>query len=304
LKIENLSPLAKASDIYEFSIALNEYKLKYPSIVMFIETLDSSLCAWEPFYEAIRLYFNEKRISEIASRQEFMIAIKGYINIETMYFHYQPHVSKELVELRRCVFARFSEIELISDLINQGSPANYIYHAPLVIFEGSTGGLEHELVEWIAKMHNSQSLFDDEDFDYLEESEVPLNSNMEALKSYWLEKDSRNTTMYDGFTWHVIDANASVDLDLGDRTTFVTIHVLSQIRANLNNEIENEKEYYKISLLRTGLRDEYDSAMDRSLLALQVIMFQESANVDVPYLRNHGQTEVLQKLNFIHCKQN
>jgi hypothetical protein len=283
LDIKDLSQLATASNIHEFSIALNEYQLKYPFTVKFIETLDSSLCAWEPFHCAIRLYFNQTKISEMRSRNEFLLALSGYMNIETMYFDYQPLVRDELVELKKCIFARLSEIEMISSLVNQGSGTSQVYRAPLVSFEGSTGGLENELVQWIAKM-NSNYLFEDDDFDFLNDQDENPDPNIEALKSYWLEKDSRNSTMFEGFVWQVLDANASIDLDLGDRSTFVTIHVLSQIRASWrgnSSDTETEKDYYKISLLRTGLRDEYDPAMDKSLLALQVLMFHESSNIAI-----------------------
>ncbi len=284
LDIDEFSQLAKAANIHEFSVALTEHQSRYPSIVMFVDTLDSSMCAWEPLYGAIRLFFDEKRISQITNRNEFLLAAKGYFNIEGVHYDYQPLMRKELIELRKCMFARLSEIEMISGLINQGSQTNQVYRAPLVAFEGSTGGLENELVQWIANINDGSSLFDDEDFESLSDQEASPDPNMEALKSYWLEKESRNSTMFDGFVWQVIDANATVDLDLGDRSSFLTIHVLSQIRASWQQNPgidEIEKDYYKISLLRTGLREEYDSAMDKSLLALQVLMFHENTNIAV-----------------------
>lgn len=281
-RLNDFSPLIKARNIYEFQDALKMQDIEIPLLTGFVNTLEDSSLAWEPLFAAIRVYYNLSRIEKISTRSEFLTALAGYSNLEDMNYDFLPRLDAELQALRNCQLARFSEITKIDDLIGQYRPSNHIYRAPVVKFEGSSGGLESELAEWIAKMNLSNTLFDDEDFDLLDENVTESGANLEALKSNWLEKDSRNSTMYDGFSWQVIDANASVDLELGEHSTFVTIHVLSQIRSNGRQNHPDgiiEKDYFKISLLRTGVREEYDSAMDISLLALQILMFQESSNI-------------------------
>jgi hypothetical protein len=163
-------------------------------------------------------------------------------------------------------------------------PEPFKYQPTVKNYSGSTGGFETQFIEWLEKHLKSETIFDEDDFDF----DVPIQEIDEDwgyLIAAWLESDSQPPSAFENYFWIPIDVRAPVDYEYGEIPIFFEIHQLSQVIRDPNNSrlshLPESLEHYKIIMYRTGERHEYNSEMDRSLLALQVILFHESSEVPI-----------------------
>lgn len=121
IDVKSLPKILTASDIEDFKDSILEYKIRYPLLIKYIETLDFTLVHWEPMYLAIRRYFDVGVISKIMSRDEFLLALFGYRNLENIYYDHleqmpQLQIHLELNMLAKNSFATHDEAKEIEDL--------------------------------------------------------------------------------------------------------------------------------------------------------------------------------------------
>ena len=286
--IQSLSELARASDIFEFCKSISPHEREFPFLFDFSETFDDSLISWEPLHSAIRNYFSTTRIAEIASSPEVELALIGFEQINKIDQDFLTNLNKdELLEklelLRKSEFLTYDQVITVNDLRQAVRDIN-IKHLPIVKkFEGSTGGLEPVFLEWIEETLKSP-LLSDIDLVY-EESTDELDANLELLKEKWLARDFFEPSSFEGFVWEVIAVNSTVDIELEEKTIYVVLNQLCQITQNRFSIPESAQpetmEKYKLTLFRTGEREEYDSEMDINLLALQTLTVQRNLTVEI-----------------------
>jgi hypothetical protein len=110
-----------------------------------------------------------------------------------------------------------------------------------------------------------------------------FDPNLDLLKERWLERGFAEKTSYEGFLWEPIVVNETVDIELEEKPIYVVLNQLSQItqdRILIPESAEPQTmDKYKLTLYRTGERHEYDSEMDKNLLALQTLIVLENLNV-------------------------
>lgn len=288
--IDSLPELARAADIFEFCDALSPYEKEFPRLFDFAETFDDTLISWEPLHSSIRDFFTPSRITEIASPSEVELALIGFEQIGKIDEDFTSNLDKDaLLEklelLRKSTHLTYEQVVTVNELIETVQEMN-IPHIPIVKeFEGSSGGLEHIFLEWIEKTFKIPLLLMDDDMDELEDEPDP---NLELLKGRWLERGFAEKTSYEGFIWEPIVVNETVDIELEEKPVYVVLNQLSQItqdRILIPESAEPQTmNKYKLTLYRTGERHEYDSEMDKNLLALQTLIVQENLNVPIEYI--------------------
>lgn len=285
--VDSLPELARASDIFEFCDALSPHEKEFPHLFDFAETFDDTLISWEPLHSAIRDFFTTSRITEIASPSEVELALIGFQQISNIDEDFTSNLDKgalqeQLELLRKSTHLAYEQVVTVNELIQTVQEMN-IPHIPIVKeFEGSSGGLEPIFLEWIEKTFKIPLLLMDDDMDELEDEPDP---NLELLKERWLERGFAEKTSYEGFIWEPIVVNETVDIELEEKPVYVVLNQLSQItqdRILIPESAEPQTmDKYKLTLYRTGERHEYDSEMDKNLLALQTLIVQENLNVPV-----------------------
>jgi hypothetical protein len=285
--IDSLPQLARASDIFEFCDALSPHEKEFPHLFDFAETFDDTLISWEPLHSAIRDFFTTSRITEIASPSEVELALIGFEQISKIDEDFTSNLDKDALQeqlelLRKSTHLAYEQVVTINDLIETVQEMN-IPHIPIVKeFEGSSGGLEPIFLEWIEKTFKIPLLLMDDDMDELEDEPDP---NLDLLKERWLERGFAEKTSYEGFIWEPIVVNETVDIELEEKPVYVVLNQLSQItqdRILIPESAEPQTmDKYKLTLYRTGERHEYDSEMDKNLLALQTLIVQENLNVPI-----------------------
>ena len=285
-EINDLSQLARASDIFEFCEALSPHEKEFPNLFDYAETFDDTLISWEPLHSAIREFFTMARITEIANQSEAELALIGFDQLNKIDQDLYANLDKdELLEklelLRKSTYLSYEDVVTINELVETVEAMNIPYIPVVKNFEGSSGGLEPIFIEWIEKMFKIPLLLMDDDIDG-EDGE--LDPNLELLKERWLERGFAEKTSYEGFIWEPIAVNSIVDIELEEKPIYVVLNQLSQItqdRILIPESAEPQTmEKYKLTLYRTGERHEYDSEMDKNLLALQTLIVQE--NIKVP----------------------
>ena len=285
--VDSLPELARASDIFEFCDALSPHEKEFPHLFDFAETFDDTLISWEPLHSAIRDFFTTSRITEIASPSEVELALIGFEQISKIDEDFTSNLDKDALQeqlelLRKSTHLAYEQVVTVNELIQTVQEMN-IPHVPIVKeFEGSSGGLEPIFLEWIEKTFKIPLLLMDDDMDELEDEPDP---NLELLKERWLERGFAEKTSYEGFIWEPIAVNATVDIELEEKPVYVVLNQLSQItqdRILIPESAEPQTmDKYKLTLYRTGERHEYDSEMDKNLLALQTLIVQENLNVPI-----------------------
>ncbi len=289
-QLKVLPAVAICLDIYELAEVLSSYNERFPLVYEFAEVQTQEDISWQPIYDACRNYFNEDVIASISSRYEFDLARKAFLGILDLSPYFYEHGGFEdfrlnVNALRNCSFAEVEDHEALDRLLEILEPPEpFTRHPTVKIYSGSTGGLETQFIEWLERHHKSQSLIDDEDFD-LVAPPPETDQNWENLLTAWLESDSQTQSAFENYFWIPIDVRAPIDYEYGDVPIFFEIHQLSQIIRDPKNsrisQLPESLEHYKIIMYRTGERHEYNSEMDRSLLALQIILFHESSNVPI-----------------------
>lgn len=285
-----LPPIARCSDIYGFNSELVKLKDKFPLIQDFTENLEPGEIVWQPLYVALRSYFDLERIRKISSEYEFKISCSAYLILSELVSEYLTYgnydsCKPQVDELKESSFANSEVIKELDDLSFLLTPAAQMPHTPRpIVFEGSTGGLEPRFVEWFEKHVRGTSLFDEEDFDLLA-PDLPEDQDWLNLLSCWLENDPNPPTSFENYKWTTIDANAPIDFEYEGLSIFFEVHQLSQIVRESDRQglkhLPESMEYYKITMFRTGEPHEYNDEMDRSLLALQVLLFHQSSEIPV-----------------------
>lgn len=285
--IEALSQLARASDIFEFCEALSAHEKEFPHLFDFAETFDDTLISWEPLHSAIREFFTSARITEIANQSEAKLALIGFEQLNKIDQDLYAYLNKdELLEklelLRKSTHLSYEEVVTVNELIETVQAMNTPYIPVVKNFEGSSGGLEPVFVEWVERTFKIPLLLMDDDIDG---DDHELDPNLELLKERWLERGFAEKTSYEGFIWEPIAVNSTVDIDLGEKSIYVVLNQLSQItqdRILIPESAEPQTmNKYKLTLYRTGERHEYDSEMDKNLLALQTLIVEENLHVGV-----------------------
>ena len=285
--IDSLPQLARASDIFEFCDALSPHEKEFPHLFDFAETFDDTLISWEPLHSAIRDFFTTSRITEIASPSEVALALIGFEQISKIDEDFTSNLDKDALQeqlelLRKSTHLAYEQVVTVNELIETVQEMN-IPHVPIVKeFEGSSGGLEPIFLQWIDKMFKIPLLLMDDDIDG---EDVEFDPNLDLLKERWLERGFAEKTSYEGFIWEPIVVNETVDIELEEKPVYVVLNQLSQITQDriLIPESSDPQtiDKYKLTLYRTGERHEYDSEMDKNLLALQTLIVQENLNVPI-----------------------
>lgn len=285
-----LPAVALCADIYDLAQFLSIQKERFPLAHEYAEAQTQDDIGWQPIYDACRDYFDEDVIALISSRYEFDLARKAFLGILDLSSYFYEHGQFEdfrfnVNALKNCSFAEVQDHEALDRLLEILEPPEPFTLQPTVkVYSDSTGGLETQFVEWLERQHKSQSLFDEEDFDF-DAPPSETDQNWDNLLTAWLESDSQPQSAFENYLWTPIDVRAPIDYEFGDVPIFFEIHQLSQVIRDPNNprisHLPESLEHYKIIMYRTGERHEYNSEMDRSLLALQVILFHESSEVPI-----------------------
>ena len=285
--IDSLPQLARASDIFEFCDALSPHEKEFPHLFDFAETFDDTLISWEPLHSAIRDFFTTSRITEIASPSEVELALIGFEQISKIDEDFTSNLDKDALQeqlelLRKSTHLAYEQVVTVNELIETVQEMN-ITHVPIVKeFEGSSGGLEPIFLQWIEKMFKIPLLLMDDDIDG---DDVEFDPNLDLLKERWLERGFAEKTSYEGFIWEPIVVNETVDIELEEKPIYVVLNQLSQITQDRilipESADPQTMDKYKLTLYRTGERHEYDSEMDKNLLALQALIVQENLNVPI-----------------------
>ena len=121
IDVHSLPKIVTATDIEEFKDSILDSINEYPVLIEYTETLDFTLVHWEPMYLAIRRYFNVGVISKISSRDEFLLALIGYRNLEYIYYDHLEQMPKkeihsEINMLVKNSFATLDEAQELKDL--------------------------------------------------------------------------------------------------------------------------------------------------------------------------------------------
>ncbi len=296
IKLKNeltvLPEVALCADIYDLARVLSKHKDRFPLAFEFAEARTLDDFNWQPIYDALRGYFDEDVIALISSQYEFDLARLAFMKILEIAENFYSYGEFEdfrfnVNALKECSLAKDEDLEALDrllEILEPPEPDRYTYQPTVKVYSGSTGGLEPRFIEWLEKHHKSQSLFDDEDFD-LDAAFPEEDQDWDNILRAWLESDTQPQTAFENYYWIPIDVRAPIDYEYGEVPIFFEIHQLSQIIRDPNNSgishLPECLEHYKIIMYRTGERHEYNADMDRSLLALQVLLFHESANVPI-----------------------
>jgi len=304
ISLADLPAIATCDDVLELDEALEPHAKKFPLLLEFIEPLDTQDIIWQPLYEALREHFTEERIAEIDTLHHYGLAFDSYLLLKNISSDF--HRGGTFEELRPNIFAlqesylaTFSDLKELDELLDLIAPITYGVTAPTPqLFQGSTGGLEPRFIEWLEKHFTAETLFDDEDFDLF--APPPEDDHdWELLLSRWLERPSFVASSFENYVWAPTDVRAPIDYEFDDKQIFFEIHELDQIvrdpsRDNLGHLAE-DMPFYKIIMYRTGERHEYNSVMDASLLALQVLLFQQSSEAPIENIEG--------EINWIRLKE-
>jgi len=304
ISLADLPAIATCDDVLELDEALEPHAKKFPLLLEFIEPLDTQDIIWQPLYEALREHFTEERIAEIDTLHHYGLAFDSYLLLKNISSDF--HRGGTFEELRPNIFAlqesylaTFSDLKELDELLDLIAPITHGVTAPTPqLFQGSTGGLEPRFIEWLEKHFTAETLFDDEDFNLF--APPPEDDHdWELLLSRWLERPTFVASSFENYVWAPTDVRAPIDYEFDDKQVFFEIHELDQIvrdpsRDNLGHLAE-DMPFYKIIMYRTGERHEYDSVMDASLLALQVLLFQQSSEAPIENIEG--------EINWIRLKE-
>ena len=121
IDVQSLPKIVTATDIGEFKNSILDYKNQYPVLIEYLRPLEFDSCHWEPMCLAIRRYFNVEVISKISSRDEFLLALIGYRNLENIYYDHLEWMPKEEIHLEldmlvKNSFATLDEAQELKDL--------------------------------------------------------------------------------------------------------------------------------------------------------------------------------------------
>ena len=287
-----LPAIALCADIYDLAKILSQNTERFPLAFEYAESRTLDDFNWQPIYDALRDYFDEDVIALISSKYEFDLARTAFMEILEIAENFYSYGEFEdfrfnVNALKECSLAEDEDLEALDQLLEilePPEPYMHTYQPTVKVYSGSTGGLEPRFIEWLEKHHKSQTLFDDDDFDF-DAPPQEDDPDWDNLLRAWLESDSQPQTAFENYFWIPIDTRAPIDYEFEEKIIFFEIHQLSKIIRDPNNShishLPESLEHYKVIMYRTGERHEYNSEMDRSLLALQIIIFHESSEVPI-----------------------
>jgi len=259
--------------------------------------LDPSNFSWDPFNSALRSYFSLEKIANIKNKFEFDLAVTSFTDsIES----YSAGASMpmedarafafiaQMTALKSSIYASYKTIQNLFSAINQIRPyeqANTFTQVPLP-YVGSSFGLESDIADWIHKQISAEFLFDEDlMFDVNDQG---VNQNLELLKSAWLQKPVVELSEIEDHVWKIVAANLPGELSHEGKVVEFSVHCVYQLHERFiekeggNFEMsDNPIERYRVVLLRTGERPEYDSELDRCFLALQILVGANSLGTDI-----------------------
>lgn len=272
-----LSPLLTASTILEFTASFEASKDKFPLVYEFVETLDTWNIEYGPLSEAIRNYFTLGKISAIEDEFTYRIAVTAFIDILEIDFQYSTQFSHDWIipildRLQTSSYATPEDRKKVEEVLSiyEGTSEISVQSAP-VHFSKSTGGLEFEFLEWLHTYLSGYLLFEDDDFDLLDDK-PDRDPDLELIITQWLAHESPSTEADPLNTWRPAETKIPIDFEYAGKPIFFEIHLISTD--------SYDPLLLKVTLFRTGERNEYDPEMDQSFLALQVAMLMQNENIE------------------------
>ena len=258
--------------------------------------LDPSNFSWDPFNSALRSYFSLDKIANIETKFEFDLAVSSFTDsVETYstasYLPIDDDIAFALMAqmnaLKSSIFASYEKINNLDSAISKIRPyenGNIFAQTPLH-YEGSSFGLEAEIAEWIQKQISTE-LFADDDF-LFDENDQEVNENLESLKNAWLQKPEVELSEIQDHVWKIVAANLPGEFSHVGRELEFVVHCLYQLHERVIDEdggsferSDYPIERYRVVLLRTGERREYNADLDKCFLALQILVGADSLGTD------------------------
>ena len=296
VKVSELPEILTLWGLDKFSESLTNLG-EYKYLEAASKDLNPSNFSWDPFNFAIRKHFSLERIATIQNRTEFKIALHAFVDsVET----YSSEADLPLEDarafaiiaqmnlLKRSIFASYASIQDLDRAINEISPfeqGNAFSFVPLQ-FEGSSYGLESDMAQWIHTQISTEFLFGD-DFSF-DDNDQEVNLNLDSLKYAWLQKPEVELSEKQDHVWKIVAANLPAEITHEGSVVEFSVHCLYQLHLRSIEEdggsfesIDNPVERYRVVLLHTGERSEYDSELDKCFLALQILVGAESLGTDI-----------------------
>jgi hypothetical protein len=277
LKLNELDEILKHKTINEFADFIKSYSNQFPMLDGYIETLQDFI--WTPIHDAIRELFTLDLISKIDNQLDFDIALIGYCDGPELYNYYTDiNVARNVIEIINCLnLMTFSSKDQQEKIRVVSEKMQYVVEnftpSKTLDFEGSSFGMEDVITKWISKLTEIQ--FDDDDFEVSNELQ---DVNLEALKNSWLKMCAFEEPAAENLFWLLVDSDISTNFSterkfLGKKKNKTVINVLYQLHERTTSDSEPiPLEKWRICLLRTGIREEYDSSNDAAVLAGQVLI--------------------------------
>lgn len=238
---------------------------------------------WEPLNQAIRNYFSLEKISQISSLTEFNLAAAGYCDAPWLYAGFttleKMNQSLEIVKaLKKSIYCgpeNESKVSEAAEIISNKIASN---PKPLE-FAGSTAGYETSVIDFAEKLNDSlvgDELFGDDLLTAMFDQDEDVN--LQLLNDHYLRWEPYLQSHKQDFFWA---ASGLFKLPMGDPDNSFNpesdIHIIETLheRRIIEDEDETYEQYisqaeWRIVLVRTGMKDEYDSDSDKALLERQI----------------------------------
>ena len=272
---------------------VGEYKYLHAACL----DLEPSNFSWDPLNSALRSYFSLDKIAKIETRFEFDFAVASFTDsIETYSTVANMPIEDDrafafiaqMTALKNSIYASYQKLQNLDSAINKIRPyeqGNVFAPMPLR-YEGSSFGLESDIAEWIHKHISTEFLFDDDSL--FDENDQEVNVNLESLKNAWLQKPEVELSEVQDHVWKIVAANLPGEFSHGGGAVAFVVHCLYQLHKRVIKEdggsferSDNPIDRYRVVLLRTGERPEYNSELDKGFLALQILVGVDSLGTDI-----------------------
>lgn len=302
-----LAPLIKSRSLKSSNVNQLPACLRANNTLEFIKVLDSKTYpemhdyisgdlqwTWAPLAETIREVITTSDLSRISSVDEFDFLLLGYINIDT----YNRYMSNDEAQKTLLMIEELLESEFLSDakrvtLIEVQNYINYIYSDACQssmrsrrTFEGDTAFLENIFLEWFGEYFTSATLMDDDEFSFTDTSEFETieESNMDLLKESWIKLSDEIFSRNGQFEWQAQKVAVEVDIEIDETTLPFKIHLISEEHKLVLDESSGatwtSTGKFRITLMRTGRKDEYLLEESESKLALQALVVLDNLRIE------------------------
>ena len=279
IELKSLPELINAQNIVKFHKAL---KKQTPNLIYLIEFTDlfyEGDMPWYPFYDAIREYFSPKKIAKIDSKIAYEYILKAMLHTDDENFESFEDTDwnefvPQLDALRQHKFATKKNFEEISELISRYDGSAFIYTPPEIIFKGSSKGMEVNFSNWLERYLTTPLMME------VSFKGLGKNHNLESLIESWHRNSLNDSAKSGKLIWHTTMANVPVKFKAGNKKIEFNIHRISQLAdPAIGPDFSiptTPRSEYKVTMFRTGTRDEYDQSMDKSFLAMQILIASEN----------------------------